>query len=208
MLVFLYRVMKLKLEVKGSITILGVTEDVAHQHVPVLKAGLGKIFESGKKAVVLDLAETQGLSPTTLAEILGIQAIAADAGAQLVLVSPIPGLGGASSRDEAIQMLTSPIGRLMAQEAGLNAKLTRLTKRKIELENALNSTAAAEKEIRKLRKDNSDLKTLISGLEQKVQRLFEQRTTPVGDPAALASRRVTVEKTSTVVLEVAGILQV
>ncbi len=208
MLDFLYRVMKLKLEAKGGVTILGVTEDVGAQHVPVLKAGLTKLFESGKKAVLLDVAGAVGMAPSVLAEIIGIQNIAADHGAQLMIVSPTPGIGNASSRDEALGLMTSPIGNLMAEEARLSAKLSRLTKRKTELENALASTAATEKDIKRLRKENSDLKTLVGGLERQLERLLRERIPKGAELPSLASKRMTIEKTATVVLEVSGVLQV
>lgn len=97
--------MKLKLDtadpLNPSVTTLIVSESIEPSHVAVLKAGLTKLFQSGKKTILLDFTAvkpTELTTPTVSQDILALRVWAATSDAQVLVVSPIETLGHAKTR--------------------------------------------------------------------------------------------------------------
>ena len=199
--------MKLKLEVQEGITILSVTEDVQAQHGPILKAGIAKLFQSGKKSILLDLTAVTQLDEPAAKDIEAIRATAPELEGQLVVASPLEGLGQAPNREIAIKQINSPLFGLLATEAQLTAKLKRLDKQKNEFNEKLTSMKSADGDILKLRKENSDLKQMIRTLEKQVYKLLTVRIDSTKNDA-ITDRIAMVEKTVSEILVQDGVLSV
>ncbi len=206
MLDFLYR-MKLKLEVQGGVTILCVTEDVEAQHATILKAGLTKLFQVGKKTVLLDLTASNKVSYETLRDLALFGQQAPDFDAQLAVACKEEGFGIAKTRAEAIRVMGTPMFVLMGNEARLHAQIRKLEFRKSEISARLGTTNAQAEDLKSLRKESSELKKLIGDLETQVEGLLKERLTPM-KKAAGNERLESIQKTLVAVLEQEGVLPV
>ena len=166
--------MKLKLTTQGTHTILSVTENVTQQQIPVLKAGISKIFQAGKKTVLLDLTQTLA-DPAIIREMSELQLWAMELGAQLVAVTALRDVGQAGSVAEGIQLLGSQMALLLANETKLKTQLSALEKQLVELDKKLNSVASNENALAKLKKENADLRNHVTELEKEVARRLRNR---------------------------------
>src|SRR4051812_44267371 len=101
MLDFFYRV-KLKLETQQNATILVVSETMELAHLAVLKAGLSKLFQSGKKAVLLDFTSVTLKDSSLPQQIFELRGFAHLSGAQVVVISPDPKIGHATNLQKGL----------------------------------------------------------------------------------------------------------
>lgn len=198
---------KLKLESQEGVTILCVTEDVLTQHAAILKAGITKLFKSGKKVILLDMTGITSLDEGVDKEILNIQAMAPELDSQLVVASPLDGLGQAPTRELVLKQMSTALFGLMATEAKLQVKLKRLEKQKLELNNKLNSLSSSDVSLQTLRKENSDLKTRVRRLERQICKLMNSRVEPKPFPM-LDDRMDMVNKTLSNILGQDGVVSV
>jgi hypothetical protein len=88
--------MKLKLDtpdpLNPAVTTLAVSEAIELANIAVLKAGLTRLFQSGKKAVLLDFTGVKPeelKSPALSQEIFGLRSWALGAQAQVLVISAI-----------------------------------------------------------------------------------------------------------------------
>jgi hypothetical protein len=197
---------KLKLEVQENIHILCITEDVLAQYAQMLKAGIIKLFRSGKKTILLDMVNATQVDEAIIRELQVIANYAPEIDCQIVIASPITGFGHAPSRDLAIKMMTAPIFGLMSTEAKLQARIKKLEKSKTNLMERLAALKDAT-EIFQLTKSNTDLRTAIKALERKVQRLLNARV-EAKPPMNLSERMSLVEKTLGSVLGQDGVVTI
>jgi hypothetical protein len=222
---FLYKVnegngsLKLKLETHEGTTILEVSEGIDLQQVAILKAGLNKIFQTGRRVILLDLTPLDVTQPPTggvLTELLALPAWATDADAQLLVASGTQGLGQAKTRAEGLTLIDAPLFRLENEEGRLRSKLKRLHARKAEMEASLTALGNSAGPLAQEQKKNSDLRRLVADLEVNVRRRFRSRTGPKAqepitadnskDPAF--ARIQGIEKTLIAILEQEGLLPV
>lgn len=202
---------KLKLEIAGDVTVLSITEAIEPPHVPVLKAGINKLVQSDKKVLLLDLSglkdgDIQAMS--VFQEIAKLQTWAQEMGAQLVIASTMPGLGQATSRDEGMRILGSVLSRLLAKEAYLRAQLTRLQRQKADYEEKLNTAASSGAlDVKSLRREGSDLKSMIGTLEHQIGLLLKERLEPFASEPMKAKLEA-LNRILTAVLEQEGVLPV
>lgn len=186
--------MKLKLEAMEGVTILSVSDFIGTQHLPVLKAGLTKLFQSGKKTVLVDLCALgeEAFQPLEVTQdIAALRSWALENGGHLVIASPVPSLGDAASREQALQALSSPLGRLQALEARLQTQLRALEARKDEIEKRVTAMDQAGGDVRALRRENGELKARIADFERQIRSRLETRTHPAESQAGkfeIASR--------------------
>jgi hypothetical protein len=186
--------MKLKLENQDQATILVVTEAIEASHLPILKAGLGKLFQAGKKAVILDFSaarEADFKEPGLMSQISELRAWAMSLGNQVAVVSALPKLGHAPTRSEALKLLApSPATAPLApaeDETSLAAQLKQLELRKAELEKKIGGPAT-EADLKKLQQRNSMLKKNIRQAEKIAAKYLKLRTKePVAPPPGQAS---------------------
>jgi hypothetical protein len=170
--------MKLKMESQENVTVLVVTEAIEPSHLPILKAGLTKLIQSGKKAILLDftsVGEKDFKEPSLLQQISELRGWAAAMDAQVAVISANPKLGHAAQRVEGVQLVTSQIAQLLALEARLQAQLRTLEQRKADLEKKLGAAGAAD-DLKKVQQQNSLLKKNITAAEKISRRYLKLRS--------------------------------
>lgn len=180
--------MKLKLDtpdpLNPSLTTLVVSEKIEPSHIAILKAGLTKLFQSGKKCILLDLTSVQPselTTPSISQEILALRIWAATFDSQVLVVSPLETLGHAKTREDAIKIVNSSEGPLLALEAKLQAELKTATTRKNELERRLNSANAAG-DPKALLRAKSNLEHSVNEAQRITARFLKNRSS---DPYSL-----------------------
>jgi hypothetical protein len=182
MLDFFYKVMKLKLETQDQFVILTATESISVEQTAVLHAGLNKLFLAGKKRMILDLTALPAAElrmPQVLTQLIALKTWAASQDAELFVASPIEKLGDVPGRAEALQLMSSPVGRLMSLEATCKLHLEELERQKTVLEKKLAVIDSGTGSILKARKENSDLKKRIAFLESHRARLSHSQRKPL-----------------------------
>ncbi len=78
--------MKLKLDQQNDIGILEIFEEVSKDNVTVLKAGVSKLFKSGKNKIILNLIEAKQLSMDVVQEIVNLHIVASELNGRIVMV--------------------------------------------------------------------------------------------------------------------------
>lgn len=171
--------MKLKLEQQDPVTILTVSEDVTFETIPVLKAGLSKLFKSGKEAILLDMSSVSlaDLKPATVAaEIAALPGWANEEGFDLLIASRLPEISTISDRAKALEIFASPIADLLLEEASLQTTVKDLQRKKSALEDRLKSLKTDEAKIKKLQAQKSKNLLLIDVLSRQVKKFAGHRT--------------------------------
>lgn len=222
MLDFFHKVMKLKLEwihtaesqssqTSVETAVLSVTEDIASEHLPVLKAGLSKLFQAGKKTILLDLTSLQPHSyspPETSKEVSALHHWASNLGALLIIASPIPELGDAPDREAAIEKMKSPQIKLLSLEARIQVQIRALETAKAELQTRLSATQTTPtSDLFALRKENSALKERIAEMEALMKAYLARRAQPFSTET-LSSKSDTASRVLVSALEQEGVLPV
>jgi hypothetical protein len=175
--------MKLKLEIEQGIAILSVTESVGPQDVLVLKAGLTKLIQSGKKSILIDL--TRALKPgpeSVIQELASLPAWAQATDAQVIFASSLSQLGPSTTRDQALHSFNSSGAKLLSVEAKLVSQLTALQQKKTVAEQKLSGRAAEEGDLKTMRRENAELKKLVRTLEKQIRDLLKSRREPFLSP--------------------------
>ena len=198
--------MKVKLETEQGMTILCVTEEITTQHASVLKAGLNRLFQSGKRMVLLDITAVKNVDPGVLKDIKAFQIAAPSQGAQLAIAS-LSNIGHAPTRSEALNMMASDIWRLQSKEVEIVSRLRKVERRMIELQQYISAAQSAGIDSKGARSENSKLKKRIREIEGILGRLLKDRPGPTHLPA-VADRTKTIQRTLITVLELEGILPV
>ncbi len=208
MLKFFYRAMKLKLEAQNSVTILTVSEAVTPQDIAVLRAGVNKLIQGGKKSILLDAIAVPNECAPALQEVAGFQNFVQDANAQLIVASPLQGVGHAPTRPEALQVLQSPLANLLSLEAKLQYQIKELEKQKSTIEQKLAAAPSGEGDVKTLQKENSRIKALIKDLEKQIEKKLKSRKEPWKPDELSQAKAETLRRTLTAVLEQEGVLPV
>ena len=170
---------KIKLESQENLTVLVVSETLQPSELPILRAGLAKLFQSGHKVVLLDLIAVpqQDLrTPEAIASIAGCRIFASEQGAQLVIASPVNGIGDVALRSEAVQQMNSPLGRLLALEKRLIAQIRKVEEHKSLLDGKMKTVEQTSGQVLNLRRENFELKRRLNELEKQVRHRFEARS--------------------------------
>lgn len=171
--------MKLKLETQDSVTILVVTERIESSHIPILKAGMAKLIQSGKKAILLDftaVTEKDFAEPALLQQVADLRAWGSEAQAQVVVASAISAVGHTANRADGLKLMASPSDSLLSQENALKAKCEVLEKQKAEMTAKL--SAGESTELKKVQLEGSTLKRNIKHVEQISRSLLKLRKQP------------------------------
>ncbi|MBI2607028.1 MAG: hypothetical protein HYW49_13220 [Deltaproteobacteria bacterium] len=82
--------MKLKLAENSDVTILNVLENVDIHSLAVLKAGIAKLLQSGKKKVAINLTEATQLTGPIIRDILQFDQLSGANGGTIVIVGQAP----------------------------------------------------------------------------------------------------------------------
>lgn len=202
--------MKLRLEVQEAASILTISEGVGPENLPILKAGLNKLFQDNKKTVILDLSGValESFQPASvMEEISGLKLWAAELGAQITVVSGIENFGDARDRNAAIALLSSPLGRLLALEGRLTLQLQKLEAHKAELATQIQTIESTSGDVLALKRENGDSKRRVAELEALVKERLAARTSLYGSPMVKLGMTA-VNRVLISVLEREGILPV
>jgi hypothetical protein len=200
--------MKLKLETQDAVTVLVVTEAVETSHIPILKAGLAKLFQTGKKTILLDfsqVAEKDFKDPSLFQQIAELRGWSQLSDAQVIVVSAIQNLGHAPSREAGIQLLSSPVGQLQALESKLQAEYKMLEAKKAALQQKVGASTTDDQ--KKLLAENSRLKKEIAQTEKLCRKFLKSRNK---DPFQLPAMQVSQENLGKLVdsfLKTEGVLK-
>lgn len=212
--------MKLKAYQKNDVAVLEVSGPMIPQELPVLKAGIGKYFRSGKNKILLDLRKTEELPVFCLKELVKLHLLASELSGAIVIAgkseavkkviqsySTPPPLRYFEEIDQAIQSFSLADAESVLKDAEppkpaaapvpgtLPAAQDTVRLRELEKENAIlrgrvqNADTDASK---KLRAENSELKTAVNAMEAEIRELVRFRKTPV-DPGAYKSRILQLE---------------
>lgn len=201
--------MKLKLEQQDYGTILTVTESIEHEQVAVIKAGLGKILLNDSRPVLVDLCgipDSQLNVERLTAELVALKAWAACQDRELFVAAAVRELGDAATREQGAALLASARAREAALEAACRIHVEKLERQKNALEKKRASLEGAGSRLRKLRKENSDLRKRIALAETQIRSLPASRG-ETGRFEENASRLRTAERTLRAVLEKQGFLE-
>lgn len=166
--------MKLKLKDQNGFKVLAILEDVDATHVPILKAGINKLFLSGAGALILDLSGIKKIAPETLQAIAGLKAEAQKIQAHLIVCGPQDGVVDHPDVEAGIQAASSSLAVLMATEAKLQAYIKELQTKKAAIENQIKATGATV-DPKDLARECSDLKRTITSLERETTELLKAR---------------------------------
>jgi hypothetical protein len=96
--------MKLTLADQDGVCVLTGTGEITEHDIQVLRAGLTKLFKSGKNRVVVDVPEADKLPPEMLRELSSLDMLARELSGRIVLASIKPGL-----RDQIAKFAKPPI---------------------------------------------------------------------------------------------------
>ena len=154
--------MKLKLDTTTEIITLFVTEDVSVQHGAILKAGLMKLIQSGKKKVVVDLTGVTKAEPQALKLLLALPAPLKAAGIELIV--------------RGAPATAAPAGGPLS-ESELEARRAQLESRRDQLRRQLDAASSGALDVKTLRKESSELRDRIAELEAQVRQLLKTRPT-------------------------------
>ncbi len=172
--------MKLRLDPKEKLPTLEVSETLSPADVAVLRAGLRKLFRSGKKEVLLDLTliPAPSLSPLEmLLALKSLQLTASEETALLMIVSTVPELGGVASRPEALAVFNSPLSRLMNRQNQLQASIEVLEVEKKSAEEKLAALAPQQEDALQARRRNSEVKGRIKRLSAEIEEWLKTQPT-------------------------------
>ena len=202
--------MKLKLQVEDDVTVLAVTETVDPAQLPVLKAGLNKLFQSEKRLVILDLMavpDSNLLHPDVVSAILALPGWAKEQAAHLQVVSSAATVATAPSLADAIRALKNPLTKLLLLEAKLEKQLKALEKQKNDISQKVETATAGKSDLKMLRHENSAFKNTVAILEDYIQVNLRKRTQPVTS-GALKLKQENLRNLLVTVLEQEGVLAV
>ncbi len=200
--------MKLKLEVQGDVTILSVSEEILPPHPSVLRAGIMKLFTSGKKKLLLDLTAITQVDEAPLREIVALQNLTVEHDAQMAIASTLPGIGHAPSREEALKLMASQLFLLLATEKRLQIELQNLEKQRNDINTKLSGLKSGDTDAKSLKAENSAMKMLAKQFEKQIRVLLNARQDPKPVPAPIAAKMGAVQNILTGILEQEGVLPV
>ena len=199
--------MKLKLENQDTIAVISVSEEVLSPHIAILKAGISKLIQTGKKNILLDLTSANHNNPEITKDILSLEQFTSQLNGKLVIVSSIAAVGHAQNRKNGLLLFPKDLSLILATEVSFNVQFERLEKQKQEIEKKLPVLKVGALEPKNLRKENSTLKKNIQDLETIIQKFMKQRIEVKPSPP-ITSRSETINKTVIAVLEQEGIIPV
>lgn len=181
-------------------------EDVDSQSIPVLRAGLTKLLQSGKKNLVLDMLGAKVVSEDSWKDISSLLMTAMENDGYLALVCKKEGVANAASVDEALHLLKAGQLKGFGLEERLRLQKDRLEKKKSDLLTQIAAAEAASPEVRKLKKEGSRLRARIETMESHIDSLVAKR--PAGQPPAPGDAMKTLDQLLSSVLSQEGILPV
>ena len=79
--------MKLKLEPFKDISILNISGELTADSIAIIKAGIKKLFKDGKNKIILEILDSDKVSPDVLREIALLNILASELSGQIVLAN-------------------------------------------------------------------------------------------------------------------------
>jgi anti-anti-sigma factor len=190
---------KISLKEESGVTILSVAGGVDTHGTEVLKAGISRLFQSGKNRIVLNLEDATEIAGEALRELAILDVFARELSGKIVLVATQPSLK--ESVRQFARPPVIPIASSVSQALEVFAQVTEadaadpetvlaLVKR---AEKAEREAAALREELARLdtravgelRAANEKLKAQVAILEGQVEELTRAGRTPPGGEAFL-----------------------
>jgi anti-anti-sigma factor len=189
--------MKLNLESQDGVSILGVAGEIDLHNFEILKAGLTKLFRSGKNRIILNLEDATSIDAPILRELAIIDVMARELSGKITLVSSYDDLKESvrlfarppvvpifSSVPLALEYFAKFAGDDLEDPVLLRQQLEAKDKELAEAKERLLS--ADENSLGKLRSENASLKNTISLLSGQVEALTKESRAPASDDGLLA----------------------
>jgi hypothetical protein len=199
--------MKLKLEELDSGPLLSVSESIEAEQVAVIRAGLANLLKKGAARVLVDLSaipEEQLRGERLISEFVALKAWAACQDREVLVAAPLTELGDAPTREALFALASDPQAREAAQLGACRAYAAKLERQKHALEKKVSALEPGASSLRKLRKQNSDLRKRIAFAEAEIRRWVTTRNA-AGSFEENAARLRTAERTLAQALESKGI---
>ncbi|RYZ95989.1 MAG: anti-sigma factor antagonist [Proteobacteria bacterium] len=191
--------MKVQLSNEGAVAILGVTGEIDMHSFEVLKAGISKLFRSGKNRIVLNLEDATEISGEALRELAILDVFARELSGKIVLSATSPELKESvrlfskppvipivSTVAQALEVFTRLSDAANADPETLGAWMKRAETAEAALLAAQDALAQHNpKALAELRADAETLRTKITVLESQVEALTLETRRPVSDEGFL-----------------------
>jgi len=169
--------MKIKLDAHGAVSVLAISGPLAASELGVLKAGIAKLLAEGKSPLIIDLTQAE-IPPESRARIVELHSVPAKEDSIFVIASADPAVAAGPSVEDCLKILSSPAAKLLAQEARLKSRLATAQAQKADVLKKLGDTDALGAEIKKLRRENGELKAVADHLEEDIQLRLKVRKPP------------------------------
>ena len=203
--------LKLRLESNSTnkdLTILAITGPITAENIPVLKAGLTKMAQSGKKQIILDMSEIKEKdceNAQVMSEIDQLSKWAKEENFDLLVATLISSVGDVPTRKQAVEVFSSELCPLLLQETLIKSELRRIKTEKLGYEERLQRLRSEEVKSKQFRKDTSDLSKYVKDLEDQIESLLEKRGT--NESSTWRLRRDEIEKVAVPILLQKGLIK-
>lgn len=206
--------MKVKLDAIGAIKVLSILEDLPLAQIPIIRAGIQKILQSGADKLILDLSAIASAPDDAWKNVRLLQALAPPG--KIIIVAKKAEVADFSDLDSALghargagapppeapAAATAPAasgGAPQSEEAQLTAQKNSLTSRKKVLEAQI-TAANAKGDIKAMRQENTNLKKSIRYLESLIKSLMQERKAEPFVAEAIGQKMTNLESVVTPVL--------
>jgi anti-anti-sigma regulatory factor len=184
--------MKLALSEQTGVWILSGTGDISEHDIQVLKAGLTKLFNSGKNRIVIDLPEAERIPPEMLREIARLDITARELSGRIVLAGINAGL-----REQIAQFAIPPVIECVESKEAAVTKLLEKAEEKATEKPGPAGAAAPPPDEEKVKQYKADIRQKELGepgeLRKRVEKLQKQNELLIEQlKTALLARRVPV----------------
>jgi len=198
--------MDLKLRQLEQYAVLEISGDISAHNLQVLKAGIKKLFHSGKNKIILSLIDATSVEGEVIRELAMLDILARELSGKIVLVSDNDEL-----KDQVKSFAAPPVIPIFSTIEQAVDYLSKLSddpedeesvdelKRQLEVKNkeikALEARVSMldPREIKMLKEINADMKAKLKTLEKQVDDLQKRKVNPP-DEAGLLEKITALEK--------------
>lgn len=199
--------MDLKLRQLEQAAVLEISGDISAHNVQVLKAGIKKLFHSGKNKIIISLIDTSSIEGEVIRELAMLDVLARELSGKIVLVSDNDELKESVKSFAAPPVI--PIFSTVEQAAEYLSKLSADPEEEESVDDLKRQLEAKDKEIKALearvsmldpreikmlKELNADMKSKLKALEKQVDDLQKRKVNPP-DEASLLEKITALEKT-------------
>lgn len=199
--------MKIKLETVNDTSILNITETLNIADLTVLRAGVNKMLKSGTRSILIDLSTLSeaSLGSTDVLNLLSeLKTWAREQTPLFALIGTLADFMDYRERAEAMSAFSSDLPRLMSLETKLIAQINALTERRKKLDEDLQVLEPVESKLKKLRKENTELKRKQEIIQLLTRRSAFKRSANYTASEVIQSKLASIQEVLFPVLEKEG----